>query len=192
MVGGLAATSLGSLYVSQERGMTLGFIDKAVRKGAYEGPVGTMLLVGALAAIVALHFIQRQRYGRWGALASAVAVAGLAMVVAGNLLGELVPTMASAAIILLVVGVLAASVGIVGMGIVTITKRVLPRWCGIAVIAGSPPGVGILFTAVSPLVTGRILPGELGWALAGIPWMVVGLAVFLAAGRLTEQASRVR
>ena len=48
-----------------------------------------------------------------------------------------------------------------------------------------------MFSVVASLVTARILPGEIGWALAGIPWFAVGLAVFLAAGRRTEQASRV-
>jgi UDP-N-acetylglucosamine:LPS N-acetylglucosamine transferase len=37
MVGGLAAATLGLLYILQERGMTLGFIDNAVRKGHMRG-----------------------------------------------------------------------------------------------------------------------------------------------------------
>jgi hypothetical protein len=193
ILGGLAATTLGLLYVLQERGITLGFIEKAVRKGAYEGPVGNLLLLGALAAIASLHFIQRRRYGRLGALASVSAIGGIAMVVIGFLVsGSASDTVFYVGISLLAVGVVVGSTGVVLLGIVTIGSGVLPRWCGVAVIAGSPPGVAIMFLFLTPLVMARALPGEIGWALAGIPWIAVGLAVFLAAGRRTEQASRVR
>ena len=192
IVGGLAATILGLLYVLQERGMTLGFIEKAVRKGAYEGPASTMLLVGALAAIAALHLIQRRHYGRLGALASASATGGIAMVVFGYLVsGSASDSVFAVGIGMLIVGVVVGSTGVVLLGIVTIGSGVLPRWYGIALIAGSPPGVAIMFLFLTPMVMARGLPGEIGWALAGIPWIVAGLAVFLAAGRRTEQASRV-
>jgi hypothetical protein len=192
IICGLAATTLGLLYVLQERGMTLGYFEKAVRKGAYEGPASTMLLVGTLAAVAALHLIQRRHYGRLGALASASAIGGIAMVVIGFLVsGSPSDTVFYVGIGMLITGLVVGSTGVVLLGIATITARVLPRWCGIALIAGSPPGVAIMFSVLASLVTARILPGEIGWALAGIPWIAVGLAVFLAAGRLTEQPSRV-
>jgi len=193
MVGGLAATTLGLLYVLQARGMTLGFTEKALLKGHYEGPVGTLLLVGALAAIAALHFILRRRYGRWGALAYASAIGGIAMVVFGFLVsGAASDTVFYVGISLLIVGVVVASTGMVLLGKVTIESRVLSRWCGIALIAGSPPGVAILFLFSTPLVMAGILPGEIGWTLAGIPWMVVGYALFRVAKLLREQPSRVQ
>jgi hypothetical protein len=201
MLGGLAATILGLLYFLQAWGMTLDISPKALLKGGYEGPVANMLLVGVVAAIVALHFIQRRNYGRLGALASASAIGGFAMVVIGFLVSGLVSGLASdtaffLGIGLLTVGVVVGSTGIVLLGIVTITARVLPRWCGIALIAGSPPGVVIVFGAIFPLVAmvGNLPPGSgtIGWALAGIPWSVVGFGVFRAAGRRTEQPARVR
>ena len=192
MVGGLAATTLGLLYVFHAWGMTLDFTAMALQRGHYETPVANMLLIGVLAAIAALHFVQRRNYGGWGALTSVAAFTGIAMVVAGNLMGELAPTTAAVNIVLLVLGVLAATVGIVGLGIVTISVGVLPRWCGIAIIAGSPPGVGILFLFFTPLGMVGILPGEVGWALAGIPWIVVGHGVFRAARRGTVRPTRVR
>jgi len=192
IVGGLAATILGLLYVLQAWGMTLDFTAKALQKGGYENPVATMLLIGVLAAIAALHFVQRRYYGRWGALHSVAAFTGIAMVVSGNLMGELAPTTAAVDIVLLVLGVLAATVGIVGLGIMTLSAGVLPRWCGIAIIAGSPPGVGISFLFFTPLGMTGILPGEIFWALAGIPWIVVGYAVFRAATRQTQRPSRVQ
>ena len=191
MVGGLAATSLGSLYVLQERGVTLGFIDKAVRKGAYEGPVGTMLLIGALTAIASLHLIHRRHYGWFGALASASAIGGITMVVIGFLVsGSASDTVFAVGIGLLIVGVVVGSTGVVLLGIATIGSGVLPRWCGIALIAGSPPGVAIMFLILTPLGMAGILPGEVGWALAGIPWVVVGYAIFRASGRRTKQPPR--
>src|SRR5918994_5225187 len=175
IVGGLAATTLGLLYVLQSWGITLDFTAKGLLKGGYEGPVGNMLLVGVVAAVAALHFIQRRRYGRLGLLASASAIGGIAMVVIGFLVSGLdSDTAFFLGIGLLTVGVVVGSTGIVILGIVTITARVLPRWCGIALIAGSPPGVGILFMAIIPLVVmvGNLPPGsgQIGWALAGIPW----------------------
>ncbi len=192
MVGGLAATTLGILYILQARGVTLGSTEKALQKGHYENPVAMILLVGVLVAIAALHLIQRGHYGRWGVLTAVAAFTGVAMAAVGGLAGELFPATAPVDIPLLIGGVLAASVGIVGLGIVTINTRVLPRWCGIALIAGSPPGVGTLFMFSSPLGMAGILPGEIGWSLAGIPWTLVGFAIFRAAGREPVQPSRVR
>ena len=191
IVGGLAATILGLLYVLQAWGMTLEFTAMALLKGHYENPVANMLLIGVLAAIAALHLVQRRYYGRWGGLTSVAAFTGIAMVVGGNLMGELAPTTAAVDIVLLILGVLAATVGIVGLGIATITTRVLPWWCGAALIAGSPPGVGVMFLFLSPLATVGV-PGEIGWALAGIPWIVVGYAAFQAARRGTVSPTRMR
>jgi hypothetical protein len=160
--------------------VTLGSIDRAVQKGNYENPVLTVLLVGVLIAIAALHATQRRHYGSPGALVSLVAFVGVAMTVGANLLGELLPAMAPVAIIWLVVGVLAASIGVVGLGIVTMNARVLPRWCGAALVI-----VGVLGLPA-------IVSGGVGWALLGVPWVLVGYAIFRAGTRQTERPSRVR
>jgi hypothetical protein len=192
MVGGLAATALGSLHVLQARGVSFDYTEKALQKGHYENPVATMLLVGLLAAIAALHLVQRGHYGELGVFTSVAAFAGVAMVVVGGLTGELAPNITWVAIALLVGGAMAASVGILGLGVVTISAGVLPRWCGIALIAGSPPGVGTLFMFSTPQVMARILPGEIGWALAGIPWVLVGYAVLRAGLATSAFAGAVR
>jgi hypothetical protein len=169
-LGGLAAATLGLLYVFQAWGMTLDFTAMALLKGHYETPVANMLLIGVLAGIVALHLIQRRHYGRLGVLASIVAIGGIAMVVIGYLVSGLDSDTAFAVgIPLLTIGVVVGSTSSLLLGIVTISASVLPRWCGIALIAGSPPGVAILFLFFTPLVARAILPGEIGWALAGIP-----------------------
>ena len=193
IVGGLAATTLGLLYVLQAWGMTLDFTANALLKGHYQTPVATMLVIGVLAAIVALHIVQRRHYGRWGALASITPVAGMAMVVIGfHVSGLASDTAFSLGIGLLSAGVLVATIGIVVFGIVTLSAGVMPRWCGIALLAGSPLGVITFLIFSSLLVMGRILPGEIGWALAGIPWIVVGYAAFRAATRQAQQPSRVK
>ena len=63
--------------------------------------------------------------------------------------------------------------GIVGLGILTINAEVLPRWCGVALIVGSPPFA-------------------LLWPLVGVPWIVVGYAIFRAGVRRHVQPSRVQ
>ena len=199
MVGGAASAMLGVLtvLVLGVKYEIPGSIERAIQKGGYELPVLNMLLFGALAAIAALHIVQRRHYGRWGAFASFAAFIGLVLLPVGWLVAvawlvagpSFTPALITA---VLVVGVLAASVGIVGLGIVTMSAGVLPRWCGIALIAGSPPGVGILFLFLSPLGMAGILPGEAVWELAGILWIAVGYAIFRTAARRTERPARVR
>ena len=182
MVGGVASAALGLLYVMQAQGVTYdGSIQNALRKGNYENPVLTILLIGVMAAIAALHAIQRRHYGTPGLLASVVAFVGVAMTVGANLMGELVPTLAPMAIILpIIVGIPAALAGVIGLGLVTLNAQVLPRWCGAALVI-----VGVFgFPAA--------LSGGIGWALLGVPWAVVGYAVFRAGGRSTERPARVR
>jgi len=200
MVGGAASATLGVLtvLVLGVKYEIPGSIERAIQKGGYEPRVLNMLLFGALAAIAALHIVQRRHYGRWGAFASFAAFIGLVLLPVGWLVAvawlvagpSFTPALITA---VFVVGVLAASVGIVGLGIATISAGVLPRWSGIALIVGSPPGVGILFLFLSPLGMAGILPGEAVWELAGgIPWIAVGYAIFRTAARRTERPARVR
>jgi hypothetical protein len=186
MVGGLAATTLGLLYVLQSRGVSFESTEKALQKGNYEVPASTVLLVGVLAATASLHIIQRGRYGRLGMLAFIAAFVGLVLIPGGYAMPS-----AAVAIPLIIAGILAASVGIVGLGIATSAAGVLPWWCGAALIAGSPPGVVTLFIFSTPLVMARTLPGEIGWILAGIPWVVVGYAVLRAEARQSARPARV-
>jgi hypothetical protein len=74
-----------------------------------------------------------------------------------------------------------ATFGAMGLGAVTIGARVLPLWCGVALVVGGP---GVLLAG---------LLGELWAAIAGVAWATVGYAIFRAAGqRRTERPSRVR
>ena len=173
MVGGIVWTALFLLGDLLVRILSLGSIEKAIQKGGLEFPVFNLWLLGAMAAIVALHVLQRGHYGSQGALASLAAFVGLAMipVIWLYLAGPSIPMLLTLA--MGIVCLLAATVGIVVLGIVTIQAEVLPRWCGVALIAGSPP-----FAVL--------------WPLVGVPWIVVGFAIFTAGVRQSEQPSRVR
>jgi hypothetical protein len=60
MVGGVASTALGLLTTLPPRHLPAGpSVEKAVQKGSYEVPVLFISLLGAIAAIAALHALQR-------------------------------------------------------------------------------------------------------------------------------------
>jgi hypothetical protein len=200
IVGGTASATLGLLYVFYARGLALDLTEKGLQKGHYENPALIMLLIGVLAAIVGLHVIQRRHYGGWVALGSVTTFAGVAMIVGGTLLAVAGPAMASVAMVSSFAGILAVSAGIVVLGIVTVTAGRLPRWCGAAVIAGSPPFVFLAFMiasfvemSLSSIGLPSEVPGGLGWGmlwvLAGVPWALVGFALFRAG---PQQPSRVQ
>ncbi len=135
------------------------------------------LLVGAMAAIAAiaaLHVLEGNGVLHKGALvaSSVVAFVGVALI----LVGELGLSMNS-----LFYGLLVASLGILALGIATIAARVLPWWCGVALIAGSPLGMFVMMM-VSVMLS----------AMGGVAGMLVGYAILRAAARRHEQPSRVR
>jgi hypothetical protein len=151
-----------------------------------------LFLLGVMAAIVALHFLQRERYGREGAFASAacVGVVGVALSFGFDfwflrfakevyLFGGRIELL----IFLGLVGTLVGIIGIVALGIFTLQARVLPWWCGLALIAGNPFFEVFLFFFGLDNLYGT-------WPVV-VPWVVVGVAVFLAATRQTQQPSRL-
>jgi hypothetical protein len=136
-----------------------------------------LLLVGAMAAIVAiaaLHILGGYGVLHKGALVACAVVAfvGVALI----LVGELGLSMNS-----LFYGLLIASLGILALGIAVISARVLPWWCGVALIAGSPLGMFVMMM-VSVMLS----------ALGGVAWALVGYAILRAAARRHGQPSRVR
>ena len=141
------------------------------------------LMVSAMTAIVALHALQRQRYGLPGTVASSAAFVGLAMYLLGAGIAyyardDFFLTFRDTTF-LVALGLLLTTLGLIALGIVTINARVLPWWCGVALMAGNPL-VGFFLAAI-----------WLG-GLLGVPWLVVGYAIFRAAERRLEPPSRVR
>jgi hypothetical protein len=82
------------------------------------------------------------------------------------------------------VGALAATIGLVTLGIVTLAARKLPWWCGWALIAGNPLAALVLFFVGLDFLYGT-------WPVV-VPWIVAGYAIFRAATRQPQQALRVR
>ncbi len=180
-LGGPAAMGGGVIFAVQER------LDPG---GTLIVPINLALL-SVMAVIVALHLLQRKRYGYEGALASAAVFVGVALVLVG---GTAVPSMLPGGvmdvmgigtdILLMGVGMLVATIGITALGIFTLNAGVLPWWGGAALIAGNP-----LLGAILLFVGLDFLYGA--WPVV-VPWVVVGFAVFRAASHQTQQPSRVR
>jgi hypothetical protein len=157
------------------------------------GYIAVLLPLGAMAAIAALHALQREHYGSAGALASLMAFVGLALFTGALTVGVVFSTSLGFDLPfnVLLIGLLVATIGISLLGALTIATGILPRWCGVALIAGSP--VGVFVTMIpSAALEGAFPLGAVFQALGGVPWVLVGYAVFRAAGRMPERPSRVR
>ena len=134
------------------------------------------LMVGAMAAIVALHALQSQHYGRLGTGASLAAFVGLAMYLVGAGVAYARDDFFlafPATIFLVVVGLLLVTGGLIALGILTMNARVLPWWCGAALVVSAPS-----FTAF-------LGPG------VGVAWVVTGYAIFRAGAHRSERRPQV-
>ena len=121
-------------------------------------------LLGTLAAIVGLHYLQRGRYGRTGVAGSLTAFIGYALLLVAATVTILAGQEALDAVF--PIGSLAALVGVVLLGSASLRARVLPRWCGLVLIAGYP------LTVVVDIATGGA-----GGIVMGIVWALVGYAL---------------
>jgi hypothetical protein len=144
--------------------------------------------LSVMAVIVALHLLQRERYGLPGMLAFLVAFVGVALLLGSFTGGAFFGYLRFIGDVLFpllgVVGALVATIGIVALGIFTLKAGVLPSWCGWALIAGNPLfEIGLFFYGLD------FLYGT--WPVV-VPWVVVGFAVFRTAIRQAQQPSRVR
>jgi hypothetical protein len=126
-----------------------------------------VLLVGALAAVAPLYTLHRGAYGMGGAygmagtLFSLAAFVGFALLIVLGL-GDVFQGFRSLSSTLLIWGHTLTLLGGVGLGAVTIAVRMLPRWCGVALIVGT--------LSLEPAA----LLGELFVTLTGVAWAVVG------------------
>ena len=179
IVGGVASTAvflLGDLLVAL---LPLGPLERSIQSGSIQGPILNLLVVGAMAAIVAiavLHTLQPQHSMRNVVLASLAAFAGLVMC----MLGFLAFTDTLLVFVgLVIVGLVIGTLGIIALGIMITDADVLPWWCGVSLALGSPlPGFVFFIWGLGGLL--------------GVPWAVVGYALFRAVPRQAQQPSRVR
>ena len=91
----------------------------------------------------------------------------------------------------LLIGLLVATVGLVLLGGLSVAWQILPRWCAIALMVGSPFGVFLTMVPSAALAEGSPI-GLALQALGGLPWVVVGYYIFRAARGRTERPARVR
>jgi hypothetical protein len=178
-LGGLAAIVGGIVYAGGSlllaRGPLLGGEFFLYMNSFGSGFFAVLLPLGAMATIAALHVLQRERYGLPGALVSLISLVCLALAV-GALIVGVTPNTISDCACMTVLGwsLLVATFSIPVLGSLTITARVLPRWCGVALIFGSP----LIALLIAPL--------------GGAAWALVGFAIFRAGAHQAQQPSRVR
>jgi hypothetical protein len=183
-LGGLVAMVSGVAFVIL-RFMTWLCTPNCPRSSGYVVLAFFVLLAfGAMTAIATLRAIQRQHYGLLGTLAFLVAMVGVAMIFVSEFRSLILALWqgspgAGGVSWLFIIGLLVATVGLIAYGAVTITADELPWWCGVALLAGSPL-VGLF---LYPFHEGLLL---------GVPWAVVGYAIFRAGATRVEQPSRVR
>ncbi|HEX5848911.1 MAG TPA: hypothetical protein VFY59_06910 [Rubrobacter sp.] len=175
--------------------------------------VTVLPLVGMMAGVVALHFVQRgtERYGLGGTIYSLASLIGGALIVVGALIGYVSQDWLLGTN-LMGVGLWAAIIGLTALTIITLYARAVPWWGGAALIIAHPVGGAIISNLLFSFLPeahnahspeGKIaraldLTGSaeqwlhVGWVVAWgvLPWVVVGFAALLAARRRTERPTR--
>lgn len=160
--GGLAAILDGVLWIANDLGGRLSpgpddwecnssydYLTNAIDSAAF-----LILLLG----LVGLHARQAGRYSPLGTAGFFATFVGAAMVGVSNP-AEHCLALAFLGIVVYTLGVLLLSIGMLIVGIATTRARVLPRWCGVALIVGL---VAMLIGAESG-----------GMVVFGLVWIVV-------------------
>src|SRR5215207_5756793 len=139
MAGGIAYAALGllgRLYIYLYSPSDLRSVPPVLT--FVERIVPLLLLLGVVAAIAGLHWVQKERYGLAGALTSLTAFVGVVLILVGSIVETLAGPAFEPSLLFLISGLLIATLGLAGLGTVTVVTRVLPRWVGALVILGSP------------------------------------------------------
>jgi len=137
---------------------------------------------GMLGALLGLRARQAPRYGWLGAVGFALAFLGSALLCAITVIAMITKGALGEAVLgtIFISGVLGWLVGFPLLGIGTLWARVLPRWCGVLLIAYFP-----LFA---------FLLSSYGWGgiALGLLWLALGYALLSASGAAAQEPSRVR
>ena len=146
------------------------------------------VIPGAMGAIAGLHVLQRAHYGLVGTLASLIAFLGVVLLLVGTVIESLLGPTFEPSLLFLIGGLLISTIGLIPLGAITISTRVLPWWCGTLLILGSP-----LFALFLPGALQIVLPYEiLHPLLVGGVWTLVGYSLLRQARvRPTLHPSRV-
>ena len=140
-------------------------------------PLDILIIIAWLLQVVGLvgfHTLQKENYGRIGRagfytfiVGAPAQSLGLLLVLAGSeTLGE----------VLVAVGGIGILVGLVLYGAATLQARILPRWCGIALIISLPL---------------TILLADYGGLVFGLTWLALGYVLWSRRDATAERPSRV-
>jgi hypothetical protein len=156
-------------------GHFLNYLGTAIFSGAY---------LGMLGGLVGLHARQVESYGRLGTVGFFLAFAGAALAFVGQATSGIFPHNGALGWLFsdpgyaFLAGILLMSLGLVLLGVATLRARVLPRWCGVGLIA---------------LVVFSALGAFGGFVAFGLIWLALGYALWSQLGTSIEQPSpRVR
>ena len=155
-------------------GHFLNYLGTAIFSGAY---------LGMLGGLVGLHARQAGLYGRLGTAGFFLAFAGAALAFVGQATSAIFPKEGTLGWLFsdpgfgFLVGLLLVSLGLVLLGVATLRARVLPRWCGVGLIA---------------LVVFSALGAFGGFVMVGLIWLALGYTLRSQLRTLIEQPSRVR
>ncbi len=162
---GPAAVLAGILYIIQA---VMGVVQPQgeVFTSRYDYLFEAVFVVALLATLVALGGLHIRQSGRTGRLGMASFLA--AFVGTGLLLVSAAATLVAGQNTLdlfFLLGVLASMIGVILFGISVIRAKVLPRWCGVALMLGLPSSV--LFANIG------------GGMLLGLTWIALGYALWM-------------
>ena len=205
-LGGLVTIACGLTWVAGKASLyLLGDLNLTLAQAVQILP-GVFLAFGAIVAVACVHVLQRghYHYGWGGTIFFLVAFIGLILEFNGQVVNFIETPLNATAPPLLqffsvdILGQLIAAIGIMGLGIVTITAQVLPWWCGLALIAGNPVALVVeyllldsLLWALWPSVPNPAPQSIIPMMLLAVPLIVVGYAIYRAERRI-ERPSRVR
>ena len=165
-LGGLAAMLAGVVFLVDE---ILGLMNPA----PYLDIMFVVAMLFVLAGMVGFHALQQGHYGGVGWVSFYAIVVG----VLAQVLGLVFLLSGSMALLwLLPVATLAVLVGFAIYGVATLRARVLPRWCGVALIVAFPAAIAL---------------GTYAYFWLGLVWLALGYVLWRQSGTATERSSRV-
>ena len=165
-LGGLASMLAGVVFLVDE---ILGLMNPA----PYLDVMFVVAMLLMLAGMMGFHALQQGNYGRLGWVGFYAVVVGVLALVLGLVL---LLSGSTALLWLLPVATLAVLVGFALYGVATLQARVLPRWCGVALIVAFPAAIAL---------------GTYAYFWLGLVWLALGYVLWRQRSTTTERSSRV-
>ena len=165
-LGGLASMLAGAMFLVDE---ILGLMNPA----PYLDVMFVVAMLLMLAGMMGFHALQQGNYGRLGWVGFYAVVVGVLALVLGLVL---LLSGSTALLWLLPVATLAVLVGFALYGVATLQARVLPRWCGVALIVAFPAAIAL---------------GTYAYFWLGLVWLALGYVLWRQSSTTTERSSRV-